>query len=68
MNIKSDYDEINAQMREIFAEEVAEAEAEGYLVLLRGLDFEATRGVWTADIDLVRDRLAHSVQLRKRVR
>ena len=68
MNIKSDYEEASKQMRKIFAEEIADAEAQGYLVMCRGLEFDDIRGTWIADMELVKDRISSPMRLRKRIR
>jgi hypothetical protein len=63
MNIKSDIDETTAKIKDLFAEEINEAEAYGYLVMYRGLELDAIRGIWTAEIDLVKDQILTPMRL-----
>jgi hypothetical protein len=63
--MKSGYDELRDLTRRLFEREILEAESKGYLVMYRGIHYDANEQQLEAEIDFVKEEIVFPVRLKK---
>jgi len=62
---KNNQDAIQRKARRIFEEQISEAEAQGYLVVVKHLEYDIQHRYFYAEVDLVKDGVLYPMQMKK---